>query len=199
MSRKDKEKKAPEAEEGLNPEAEKTEAPVGETPAEEAQKEEAPKEKAPREEASGESELEKAQKALAAEHDQYLRLAAEYDNFRKRSRKEREALYADVKAETVAKFLPVFDNLERAIANETADEAYKKGVELIMTELRKIMSGLGVEVFGETGDAFDPNAHNAVMHVENEELGENVIAQVFQKGFRIGEKVIRHAVVQVAN
>ena len=194
MSRKDKEKKAPEAEEGLNPEAEKTEAPVGETPAEEA-----PKEEAPKEEASGESELEKAQKALAAEHDQYLRLAAEYDNFRKRSRKEKEALYADVKAETVAKFLPVFDNLERALANETADEAYKKGVELIMTELRKIMSGLGVEEFGETGDAFDPNAHNAVMHVENEELGENVIAQVFQKGFRIGEKVIRHAVVQVAN
>ncbi len=199
MSRKDKEKKAPEAEEGLNPEAEKTEAPVGETPAEEAPKEEAPKEEAPKEEASGASELEKAQKALAAEHDQYLRLAAEYDNFRKRSRKEKEALYADVKAETVAKFLPVFDNLERAIANETADEAYKKGVELIMTELRKIMSGLGVEEFGETGDAFDPNAHNAVMHVENEELGENVIAQVFQKGFRIGEKVIRHAVVQVAN
>lgn len=199
MSRKDKEKKAPEAEEGLNPEAEKTEAPVGETPAEEAPKEEAPKEEAPKEEASGASELEKAQKALAAEHDQYLRLAAEYDNFRKRSRKEKEALYADVKAETVAKFLPVFDNLERALANETADEAYKKGVELIMTELRKIMSGLGVEEFGETGDAFDPNAHNAVMHVENEELGENVIAQVFQKGFRIGEKVIRHAVVQVAN
>ena len=201
MSKKDKEKKAPEAGEVLNPEAEaeKTEAPVGETPAEEAPKEEAPKEEAPKEEASGASELEKAQKALAAEHDQYLRLAAEYDNFRKRSRKEKEALYADVKAETVAKFLPVFDNLERALANETADEAYKKGVELIMTELRKIMSGLGVEEFGETGDAFDPNAHNAVMHVENEELGENVIAQVFQKGFRIGEKVIRHAVVQVAN
>ena len=196
MSKKDKEKKAPEAGEVLNPEAEaeKTEAPAEEIPAEEAPKEEAPAEEAPRE-----SELEKAQKALAAEHDQYLRLAAEYDNFRKRSRKEKEALYADVKAETVAKFLPVFDNLERALANETADEAYKKGVELIMTELRKIMSGLGVEEFGETGDAFDPNAHNAVMHVENEELGENVIAQVFQKGFRIGEKVIRHAVVQVAN
>ena len=196
MSKKDKEKKAPEAENVLNPEAEaeKTEAPAEEIPAEEAPKEEAPVEEAPRE-----SELEKAQKELAAEHDQYLRLAAEYDNFRKRSRKEKEALYADVKAETVAKFLPVFDNLERALANETADEAYKKGVELIMTELRKIMSGLGVEEFGETGDAFDPNAHNAVMHVENEELGENVIAQVFQKGFRIGEKVIRHAVVQVAN
>ena len=199
MSKKEKEKKAPEAEEVLNPEAETTEAPVRETPVEETPREEAPREEAPKEEAPRESELEKAQKALAAEHDQYLRLAAEYDNFRKRSRKEKEALYADVKAETVAKFLPVFDNLERALANETADEAYKKGVELIMTELRKIMAGLGVEEFGQTGDAFDPNAHNAVMHVENEELGENVIAQVFQKGFRIGEKVIRHAVVQVAN
>ena len=109
------------------------------------------------------------------------------------------ARYADAKADTVGKFLPVYDNLERALANETSDEAYKKGVELIMTELKKIMSGLGVEEFGEKGDAFDPNAHNAVMHVENEELGENVIAQVFQKGFRIGDKVIRHAVVQVAN
>ena len=196
MSKKDKEKKAPEAGEVLNPEAEaeKTEAPAEEIPAEEAPKEEAPVEEAPRE-----SELEKAQKALAAEHDQYLRLAAEYDNFRKRSRKEKEGLYVDVKAETVAKFLPVYDNLERALANETADEAYKKGVELIMVEFKKIMTGLGVEEFGETGDPFDPNAHNAVMHVENEELGENVIAQVFQKGFRIGDKVIRHAVVQVAN
>ena len=109
------------------------------------------------------------------------------------------ARYADAKADTVAKFLPVYDNLERALANETSDEAYKKGVELIMTELKKIMTGLGVEEFGETGDPFDPNAHNAVMHIENEALGENVIAQVFQKGFRIGDKVIRHAVVQVAN
>ena len=154
-----------------------------------------PEKEAPKEE----SELEKAQAALAKEHDQYLRLAAEFDNFRKRSRKEKEDLYRDVRAETVGKFLPVFDDLERALANETADEAYKKGVELIMTELRKIMTGLGVEEFGEKGDPFDPNAHNAVMHVENEELGENVIAQVFQKGFRIGDKVIRHAVVQVAN
>ena len=189
MSKKDKEKKekAP-LEETVNPE----------TPAEEV-KEETPVEEAPAEEAPKESELEKAQKALAQEHDQYLRLAAEYDNFRKRSRKEKEGLYADVKAETVGKFLPVFDDLERALANETADEAYKKGVELIMAEFRKIITGLGVEEFGETGDAFDPNAHNAVMHVENEELGENVIAQVFQKGFKLGDKVIRHAVVQVAN
>ena len=191
MSKKNKEKKEkPVTEETVSETEElREEAPVEEAPAEEAPKEEAPKE----------SELEKAQKALAQEHDQYLRLAAEYDNFRKRSRKEKEALYTDVKAETAGKFLPVYDNLERALANETSDEAYKKGVELIMAEFRKIMTGLGVEEFGEAGEAFDPNAHNAVMHVENEELGENVIAQVFQKGFRIGDKVIRHAVVQVAN
>ena len=185
MAKKDKEQETP-VEETAAPE---TEASAEETPVEETKKEEVPQE----------TELEKAQKALAAEHDKYLRLAAEYDNFRKRSIKEKDARYADAKADTVAKFLPVYDNLERALANETSDEAYKKGVELIMTELRKIMSGLGVEEFGEQGDAFDPNAHNAVMHVESEELGENVIAQVFQKGFRIGEKVIRHAVVQVAN
>ena len=191
MSKKNKEKKGQTVTEETASEVEeiKEEASAEETAEKEAPKAETPKE----------SELEKAQKALAQEHDQYLRLAAEYDNFRKRSRKEKEALYTDVKAETTAKFLPVFDNLERALANETSDEAYKKGVELIMTELRKIMTGLGVEEFGEKGDAFDPNAHNAVMHVENEELGENVIAQVFQKGFRIGDKVIRHAVVQVAN
>ena len=195
MSKKNKEKnEKPVTEETASEVKEiKEETPVEEAPAEEAPKEEPPKEE------PKESELEKAQKALAKEHDQYLRLAAEYDNFRKRSRKEKEGLYVDVKAETVAKFLPVYDNLERALANETADEAYKKGVELIMVEFKKIMTGLGVEEFGETGDPFDPNAHNAVMHVENEELGENVIAQVFQKGFRIGDKVIRHAVVQVAN
>lgn len=191
MSKKDKERATPETEKAVIPEVEETkeEAPVEETPKEEPKKEEAPQE----------TELEKAQKALAAEHDKYLRLAAEYDNFRKRSIKEKDARYADAKADTVGKFLPVYDDLERALANETSDEAYKKGVELIMAELKKIMTGLGVEEFGESGDAFDPNAHNAVMHVENEELGENVIAQVFQKGFRIGDKVIRHAVVQVAN
>lgn len=194
MSKKDKQKEAP-VEKTATPE---TEAPAEETAKEESPAEELPKEEAPKEEPK-ETELEKAQKALAAEHDKYLRLAAEYDNFRKRSIKEKDARYADAKADTVGKFLPVYDNLERALANETSDEAYKKGVELIMTELKKIMTGLGVEEFGEKGDAFDPNAHNAVMHIENEELGENVIAQVFQKGFRIGDKVIRHAVVQVAN
>ena len=145
------------------------------------------------------SEAEVLHKKLDEEHDQFLRLAAEYDNFRKRSRKEREALYTDVRAETVKKFLPVFDNLERALAHETADEQYKKGVELTMTELRKIMTGLGVEEFGAAGEPFDPNAHNAVMHTEDESLGENVVAEVFQRGFKIGEKVIRFAVVKVAN
>lgn len=145
------------------------------------------------------SETEQLREKLNAEHDAYLRLAAEYDNYRKRSQKEREALYTDIKAETVGKFLPVFDNLERALANETADEAYKKGVEMTMAELRKIMEGLGVTEFGEKGDAFDPNLHNAVMHIEDESLEKNVIAQVFQKGFRVGDKVVRFAMVQVAN
>ena len=134
-----------------------------------------------------------------AEHDQYLRLAAEFDNFRKRTIEEKEASYGNGKADTVAKLLPVYDNLERALLQETADAAYKKGVEMTMAELVKIFTGLGVEIFGESGDSFDPELHNAVMHIENEELGENTIAAVFQKGARMGDKVIRFAMVQVAN
>ena len=134
-----------------------------------------------------------------AEHDAYLRLAAEFDNFRKRTTKEKEASYSNGKADTVVKLLPVYDNLERALNQETADAAYKKGVEMTMTELVKIFTGLGVEIFGNAGDSFDPALHNAVMHIENEELGENTIAAVFQKGFKLGDKVIRFAMVQVAN
>ncbi len=134
-----------------------------------------------------------------AEHDAHLRIAAEYDNFRKRTVKEKEASYGNGKADAVAKMLPVYDNLERALNQQTQDAAYKKGVEMTMNELVKIFTSLGVEIFGNAGDAFDPNLHNAVMHVENEELGENTIAQVFQKGFKIGEKVVRFAMVQVAN
>ena len=133
------------------------------------------------------------------EHDQFLRLAAEYDNFRKRSAREKDASYTNGKADTLAKLLPVYDNLERALNQPTEDTAYKKGVEMTMNELVKIFTGLGVEIFGNVGDSFDPNLHNAVMHIESEELGENVIAQVFQKGFKIGEKVVRFAMVQVAN
>ena len=133
------------------------------------------------------------------EHDSYLRLAADYDNFRKRNAKEKETLYAAGKAEAVEKLLPVYDNLERALNQATADEAYKKGVEMTMTQLVGILNGLGVEIFGQPGDAFDPNIHNAVMHTEDENLGENVISQVFQKGFKLGEKIVRFAMVQVAN
>ena len=134
-----------------------------------------------------------------AEHDAHLRLAAEYDNFRKRTIKEKEASYGNGKADAVAKLLPVYDNLERALNQETSDAAYKKGVEMTMTELVKIFTGLGVEIFGEVGQEFDPNIHNAVMHIESEELGENTIAAVFQKGFKLGDKVVRFAMVQVAN
>ena len=134
-----------------------------------------------------------------AEHDAHLRLAAEYDNFRKRTIKEKDAAYGNGKAAAVEKLLPVYDNLERAVNQPCTDEAYKKGVEMTMTELVNIFTGLGVEIFGNVGDEFDPNLHNAVMHIEDESLGENVIAQVFQKGFKIGEKVVRFAMVQVAN
>ena len=134
-----------------------------------------------------------------AERDAHLRCAAEYDNFRKRTIKEKEASYGNGKADAVAKMLPIYDNLERALQQETSDAAFKKGVEMTMNELLKIFGTLGVEVFGNVGDEFDPNLHNAVMHIDDENLGENVIAQVFQKGFKMGEKVVRFAMVQVAN
>ena len=145
------------------------------------------------------SECEKAQQALAQEHDSYLRLAAEYDNYRKRSQKEKDNLYTEIRSETVEKFLPVYDNLERALAQETQDAAFKKGVEMTLNQLVSVMEKLGVESFGAAGDHFDPQLHNAVMHIEDESLGENVIAEVFQKGFKVGEKVVRFAMVKVAN
>ena len=134
-----------------------------------------------------------------AEHDAHLRLAAEYDNFRKRTAKEKEQSYTNGKSDAVEKLLPVYDNLQRALKQETADAAFKKGVEMTMTELVKILSGLGVEIFGAEGEEFDPNLHNAVMHIDDENYGENVICQVFQQGFKIGEKIVRFAMVQVAN
>ena len=133
------------------------------------------------------------------EHDAHLRLAAEYDNFRKRSQKEKDASYTNGKASTLEKLLPVYDNLERAVNQPTEDAAFKKGVEMTMTQLVKIFTDLGVEIYGEVGEVFDPNLHNAVMHIDSDELEENTISQVFQKGFKIGEKVVRFAMVQVAN
>jgi molecular chaperone GrpE len=135
----------------------------------------------------------------SAERDAHLRLAAEFDNFRKRTVKEKESSYSNGRADAVEKILPVYDNLSRALKQETADAAFKKGVEMTMTELVKILSGLGVEIFGEVGEEFDPNIHNAVMHIEDDTLGENIICQVFQQGFKMGDKVIRFAMVQVAN
>ena len=134
-----------------------------------------------------------------AEHDSYLRLAADYDNFRKRTAKEKEQLYGNGKADAVEKLLPVYDNLERALNQPTEDAAYKKGVEMTMTQLVTILNSLGVEIFGEAGDAFDPNIHNAVIHTEDDSAAENTITQVFQKGFKLGEKIVRFAMVQVAN
>ena len=176
MPKKDKEKKETPVEEVVE---ETVETPVEEAP-------EAP-------------EVNPFEEKYNAEHDAHLRLAAEYDNFRKRTIKEKEASYGNGKADAVAKMLPVYDNLERALNQETSDAAYKKGMEMTMNELVKIFTSLGVEIFGNVGDEFDPNLHNAVMHIENEEMEENSIAAVFQKGFKIGDKVVRFAMVQVAN
>ena len=136
---------------------------------------------------------------LSAQKDKYMRLAAEYDNFRKRSQKERESLYNDIKADTLLKFLPVYDNLERALKQATADEAYRKGVEMIMTQFCTTMEKLGVTEIEAAGQKFDPTIHNAVMHVEDESFGENEVVEVFQKGFKLNDKVIRFAMVKVAN
>ena len=133
------------------------------------------------------------------ERDAHLRLAADYDNYRKRTLKEKEQTYSLGKAEAVEKLLPVYDNLERAVNQPTEDAAYKKGVEMTMTQLVSILEGLGVEIYGNPGDTFDANIHNAVMHTEDENTPENTITQVFQKGFKLGEKIVRFAMVQVCN
>ena len=135
----------------------------------------------------------------AALNDKFLRLAAEYENFRRRSQKEKDALYGDIKADTVTKFLPVYDNLERALKTGTEDEAYRRGVEMIMTQFCSTLEKLGVTPIECLGEKFDPSLHNAVMHVDDEEKGENEIVEVFQKGFKLGDKVIRFAMVKVAN
>lgn len=145
----------------------------------------------------------KAEEAHAAEiaamNDKYLRLYAEYDNYRKRSQKEKDNLYGDIKADVLGKFLPVYDNLERALAQPTEDEAYRRGVEMIMAQFKATMEKLGITEIESLGQKFDPNLHNAIMHVDDEEKGENEIVEVFQQGFKVGDKVIRFAMVKVAN
>lgn len=143
---------------------------------------------------------EKLKKELDEKNDQLLRLAAEYDNFRKRSKREKEAVYSDVKTNVLGDLLPVIDNFERAIDGAGDDmENFKKGVEMIKNQLSDVFEKHGVESFGEPGESFDPNYHNAVMHIEDENYGENVIVDVFSKGYKIGQKVIRPATVRVAN
>lgn len=166
----------------------------------EAQEEQAapdePEQEAP---AAPAAELEALKAQLAQQEDKYLRLAAEYDNYRKRTAREKESIWTDAKADTAAAFLPVYDNLDRALKQETADEAYKKGVEMTMNQLKEVLSKLGITEIPALGQPFDPNLHNAVMHVEDESLEENIVADVFQAGFQCGEKVIRFAMVKVAN
>ena len=189
----------------------KTEEVIEETQAPQSEAEEA-KKAAPKEEKKEKAKKEKAEKKEEAaapqeekteppqgQSDAYLRLLAEYDNYRKRSQREKDALYADIRADTLKSFLPVYDNLMRALNQSTADEAYRKGVEMIMAQFNKTLEALGVERIESLGKTFDPALHNAVMHVDDETKGENEIVEVFQEGFRLGDKVIRFAMVKVAN
>lgn len=195
MSKKEKKNEIPSQEQ---PETEAVQPETAETEAAQAETTEQPQQEA---QAAQEAKAEEdsIQKQLAQQEDRFLRLAAEYDNYRKRTAKEKEALWNDAKADTAIAFLPVYDNLERALKQPTADEAYKKGVEMTMNQLKEIFTKLGITEIPALGENFDPNLHNAVMHVEDETLGENVVAEVFQAGFQLGEKVIRFAMVKVAN
>ena len=199
MSKQDTHKKDTEQAEQVDTPAADT--AVADTPAADTPVEEAPQaDAAPAEETNPLlEELETLKNNLAVQEEKFLRLAAEYDNFRKRSQKEKESAWTDARAETVKAFLPVYDNLERALKQETTDEAYKKGVEMTMTGLKDILSKLGLEEIPALGETFDPNVHNAVMHVEDESAGENTVVEVFQTGFKAGDKVVRFAMVKVAN
>ena len=208
MSEKSRKKKAkaeptPETEQTV-PETEAVEEEVQpraeepkqeETPAEEPKKEEKPS-KEPKAKAEKEPDF-KSQ--LAAEKDKYLRLLAEYDNFRRRSQKEKENIYTDVRGETLKKFLPVYDSLYRALTQTAEEDPARKGLEMIMTQYENALTQLGVSLIEAVGQPFDANFHNAVMHVEDESVGENIVVEEFEKGFKIGDKVLRYSVVKVAN
>jgi len=145
-------------------------------------------------------QMELAAKQLESVKDQFTRLTAEYDNYRKRTTKEKDSIYQDAKADTIREFLAVYDNLERAVATEgDEDSPHKKGLEMIFHQYQDILAKLGVTEIAAKGQTFDPEKHNAVMHIDDESYGENEVAQVFQAGFEMNGKVIRHAIVQVAN
>ena len=208
MSEKSKKKKAkaeptPETEQTV-PETEAVEEevqPKAEEPKQEEKPAEAPKkEEKPAKEPKAKAEKEPDLKSqLAAEKDKYLRLLAEYDNFRRRSQKEKENIYTDVRGETLKKFLPVYDSLYRALMQTAEEDPARKGLEMIMTQYENALSQLGVSLIEAVGQPFDANFHNAVMHVEDESVGENIVVEEFEKGFKIGDKVLRYSVVKVAN
>ena len=182
------------------------EAPPAEESAESAEKaEKAPKGKKKKEKTYTltQAQMEAAElaaKQLESVKDQFVRLTAEYDNYRKRTAKEKDSLYQDAKADTIKEFLAVYDNLERAVSTEgDEDSPHKKGLEMIFHQYQEILKKLGVTEIEAQGQTFDPEKHNAVMHIDDENFGENVVSQVFQAGFMLGDKVIRHAIVQVAN
>ncbi len=131
-------------------------------------------------------------------HDRFVRLAADFDNYKKRSAAEKTAAYTNATADAVAALLPIIDDLERAIA-AAEDSPMKEGVEMVLTKATKVFENLNVSPVGQPGDSFDPQIHNAVMHVDDDTMGESVVAEVFQKGYKMGDKVIRHAMVKVAN
>ncbi|MEG1686758.1 MAG: nucleotide exchange factor GrpE [Angelakisella sp.] len=136
---------------------------------------------------------------LKEAEDRHLRLMAEFDNYRRRTQKERESIYPDAVADTVKELLPVLDNFQRALTTDCSDEEYKKGVQMTYNGLMEILKKQGLAEFGEAGEEFDPAYHNAVMHIEDEAKGKNVISQVFQRGYKLGDRVLRYAMVQTAN
>lgn len=167
---------------------------------EEALEKEAAPKKEKKKRSDKKNEIEALTNELATLKDSHLRTLAEYDNYRKRSQREKEATYADAKANTLKMLLPVLDNFDRAADNKTDDiEVYRKGIEMTLTQLGDILKNLEVEAFGEVGDEFDPNIHSAVMTVENPDLPENSVAGVFEKGYRMGDRILRFATVQVTN
>lgn len=163
----------------------------------EAQEEETEREDAVAEEIPDETA--KLKRQLAEANDKYLRLMAEYDNFRKRSAREKDEIYPNATCVTLGKFLPVLDNFERAMEFDSGTGEFAKGIEMIYQSFKELLESFGVEAFGQVGDDFDPNLYNCVMHVDDEQFGKNAVSMVMQKGYKLGDRVIRHAMVQVAN
>ncbi len=181
----------------METEKEQEKVPETEQPAEEPKEEKKDKKKKPDKNLEA---LEKLREEFDAHKQQHLRVLAEYDNFRKRTQTEKASVYNNAVSDTVQAILPIADNIGLALSQENASaEDMKKGVEMIQNQIDAAFEKLGVKAVGQVGEAFDPNLHNAVAHIEDESLGENVISAVFQKGYMLGDRVVRHAMVQVAN